>query len=265
MKNITIIFFFLFSITLQANTLENMVKEEKGKQRVALIIGNNNYANLVHLKNPLNDARLMRDTLKKSGFSILYKENAEIKDMKNLLKKFAHKIHKGDLGFFYFAGHSVNVDGKNYLVGIDASLDNKVYISHEAIPLNNIIKKMRSSRDRLNVIISDTCRNTITKSAFGNNHFGRGVGKGLLSLANTEGIYIAYSTATTEIVRDGEKGSHGILTEYFVQNLKKEGATIEEIFQTTKKDVLDRTNSKNIINIYNQMMGDFFFILPPKK
>ena len=255
MKNIVVVFFFIFSVSLQANTLNNIVKKERGQQRVALIIGNSNYNHLVHLKNPLNDAQLMRDTFKKSGFTMLYKENATIREMKKLLKKFAHKVHKGDLGFFYFAGHSVNVDGKNYLVGVDALLDNKVYISHEAIPLNNIIKKMRYAKNRLNMIVSDTCRNTIAKNAFGNNHFGRGVNKGLLSLANTEGIYIAFSTAT-------KTEGQGYLTTSFVHNLTKEGLSIKEIFQATKKDVLKHTHSKSETNIYNHMMGDFFFILP---
>ena len=202
------------------------------------------------------------EILKKNGFTVIYKENAKIKDMKKLLKKFAHKISKGGIGFYYFAGYSVNVDGKNYLVGIDALLDNKEYIEHEAIPLNNIIKKMRNAGNRLNIIISDTCRNTISLNTFGHNHFGRGVGRGLTSISNTEDIFLAYSTATGEIVRDGEKGSNGILTKYFVQNLKKEGATIKEIFNKTRADVYEHTNSKKNVSAYNQIMKDFFFILP---
>lgn len=266
MKVITIIFFYiLFSVTLQAYDLQDIIKEDKRVQKVALIIGNADYSHLLHLKNPINDARLMRETLKKSGFTILYKENATIKDMKKMLRKFAHKIHNGGVGFYYFAGHSANVDGKNYLVGTDALVDNQDYISHEAIPLNNIIKKMRSAGNKINVIISDTCRNTIPLNPFHNNHFGRGVGKGLLNLANTEGIFIAYTTASGEITRDGKKGSNGILTKYFVQNLEQEGLSIEDIFKNTKKDVYKHTKKQQVSSVYKQIMKDYFFILPVNK
>jgi uncharacterized caspase-like protein len=261
MKNM-IIFFIFISVTLQAYNFHNIVQTQSVEPRVALIIGNSDYSTLMHLKNPLNDARLMRDTLKKSGFSVIYKENAKIRDMKKLLKKFAYKISKGGIGFYYFAGHSANVDGKNYLVAIDALLDNRDYISHEAISLNTIIKKMRNAHNRLNILVSDTCRNTVTINTFHNNHFGRGVGKGLLSLSNTEDIFIAYSTASGEIIRDGKKGSHGILTKYLVQNLTKEGTSIKEIFKNTRRDVYTHTDSKQNADAYNKILKDFFFVLP---
>ena len=266
MKSITIILFFIFfSAILEASNLQNIVKKVSVEPKMALIIGNDEYTNLAHLKNPLNDARLMKEVLKKNGFRIIYKENAKIKDMKKLLKKFSHRISKGGIGLYYFAGHSVNVDGKNYMLGIDSSLDNKDYIEHEAIVLNNIIKKMRNSGNRLNIIISDTCRNSISLNAFGHNHFSRGVGRGLTSLSNTKDIFIAYSTATGELVRDGKEGSNGILTKYFVENLKKEGATIREIFENTRKDIYEYTGSKQSPSAYKRIMKDFFFVLPTKR
>ena len=260
MKSITVIF-ILFSITLQAYNLPNLVQKMKTEQKVALIIGNNTYTNLTHLKNTVNDARLMRDTFKQGGYTIIYKENATKNEMKKLLKKFAHKISKGGIGLYYFAGHSVNVNGKNYLLGIDSSLDNKDYIERESVVINNIIKKMNNARNRLNIIISDTCRNTIRLNTFHNNHYDRGVGKGLTSISNTRKIFLVYSTATGEIARDTKNGSHGILTDYFVKNLKK-GTSIKEIFENTKKDVYKHIEGDESTDIRNQMMRDFFFILP---
>ena len=264
MKTI-IIFLILLSVLLQASDFHDIIKKEKTEQKIALIIGNSKYTNLPHLKNPLNDARLIRDTFKKKGFTILYKENANIREMKKLLRKFAYKIRQGGVGFYYFAGQSVNVDGKNYQVGIDASLDNKVYISHEAIPLNNIIKKMRSAGNRLNVIISDTCRNTIAITSYGNHHFDRGVGRGLNPLSNTEGIFIAFTTAADEMARDGKESSNGILTKYFVKNLTKGSANLKEVFTNIEKDVYTHTDAKKNSVAYNQIMNDYFFILPPLK
>lgn len=265
MKNIIIFFLLFFNYALEAYSTQNVIKQEKVKQNVALIIGNSDYASLPHLKNPLNDARLMQKIFKKKGFKVLYKENATIKDMKKLLRKFTHKIHNAGISLYYFAGHSANVDGKNYMLGTDALLDNKNYIRHEAIPLNTIIKKMNSAHNQLNILISDTCRNTVKANPFDNNHFGRGVGSGLLSLANTRGIYIAYSTASSEMKRDGINASNGILTHYFAKNLQTEGLTINNIFTNTKKDVYFDTNTSKYSNVRNKINQDFFFILPKVK
>ena len=262
MKNIIIAIFL--SITLQAYAIKAITTQNvKRTQRVALVIGNSSYTALEELKSALNDARLMRDTLKKRNFKIIYKENASKTELKKLLKKFAHKISKGGIGIFYFAGHSVNVDGKIYLVGADSILDNKDYIEHETILLNNIIKKMRNADNRHNIILLDTCRNIIVSKSY-NNPFGRGVSGGLLSLSNTRGIFLAYTTADGKTARTGG-GLHGILTSYFVQNIKKKGVTIKEAFENTKIDVHEHTNYKQNSTVYNKIKGDIFFIIPSNK
>ena len=262
MKNIIIIFIF-FSVTLQARVIHtinnNDVIEE---QRVALVIGNNDYTNLAHLKNPVNDARLMRDFLKMRGFSVIYKENADKKDMRRLLKEFAHEISKGGIGFYYFAGHSVNVNGKINLVGVDSSIDNRNHIEREVVVLNNIIKKMRNAHNRLNIIVLDTCRNVIKSN---NHHYARGVNGGLTTISNTKGIFLASATADGEVARDGKKGSYGILTKHLVLNLNKGGATLREIFKKTRSEVYEQTDSKKPQGIYNQIKGDYLFIIPPKR
>ena len=262
MKNIIIIFIY-FSVTLHAGVIHVInSSDEREEQRVALVIGNDDYTNLAHLKNTVNDARLMRDMLKKRGFSVIYKENADKKDMRKLLKKFAYKIRKGGIGFYYFAGHSVNVNGKINLVGVDASIDNRSHIEREVVVLNNIIKKMRNAHNRLNIIVLDTCRNVIKSS---DHHYARGVNGGLTSISNTKGIFLASATADGEADRDDKSGSYGLLTKHLVLNFNKKGATLREIFENTRSEVYEHTNSKTPQSIYNQIKGDYLFIIPPER
>lgn len=60
-------------------------------KRVALVIGNNSYANLSperQLKKAVNDARAMRDTLAADlGFTVLYREDADCGAMNGLIKQ----------------------------------------------------------------------------------------------------------------------------------------------------------------------------------
>ncbi len=261
MKNLIIIIFILLSITLHARVIHSITNDDAiEEQRVALVIGNDDYANLAHLKNTVSDARLMRDFLKKRGFSVIYKENADKKDMRKLLKKFAHKITKGGIGFYYFAGHSVNVGGKINLVGVDASIDNISHIEREIVVLNNIIKKMRNAHNRLNIIVLDTCRNTIKSN---NHHYARGVNGGLTSISNTKGIFLASATADGEVARDDKSGSYGLLTKHLVLNFNNKDATLREVFKNTRSEIYELTNRKKPQSVYNQIKGDYLFIIPP--
>ena len=263
MKNLIIIISVFFSVTLQASVIHAIKNsDERDEQRVALVIGNNDYTNLTHLKNPVNDARLMRDLLDKRGFSVIYKENANKKDMRKLLKEFAREISKGGVGFYYFAGHSVNVNGKINLVGVDSSIDNRSHVEREVVVLNNIIKKMRNAHNRLNIIVLDTCRNVIKSK---DHHYARGVNGGLTTISNTRGIFLAAATADGEAARDDKSGAYGLLTKHLLLSFNKKGATLREIFKNTRSEVYEHTSSEKPQSIYNQIKGDYLFIIPPNR
>ena len=266
MKNIIIIIFIFFSVTLQASVIHAIKNSDASEEkRVALVIGNDDYTKLADLKNPVNDARLMRDMLNQRGFSVIYKENADKKDMRKLLKDFAHEIRKGGIGFYYFAGHSVNVNGKINLVGVDSSIDNRSHVEREVVVLNNIIKKMRNAHNRLNIIVLDTCRNIITSKASREHHYGRGVNGGLTTISNTKGIFLASATADGEAARDDKSGSYGLLTKHLVLNFNNKDATLREIFENTRSAVYEHTGSKKPQGIYGQIKGDYLFIIPSNR
>ncbi|MDA7817693.1 caspase family protein [Sulfurimonas sp.] len=243
----------LFSINnLQADRGLKL-KEMKNEQRVALVIGNNNYVNLSKLKNPINDCRAMRDVLSNRGFDVIYKENASKRDMKKLLKKFAHKLKSGGVGLYYFAGHGVNVDGHNFLVGTDSVMDDKDEVEYETLALNYVTKKMKEASNRLNIVILDACRN---------DPFSRSGGGGLAPVSDAKGMFVAYATEAGSVASDGKKGKNGVFTKYLVKNLKEQGATIEKVFKNTRADVYDATDGKQSPGVYNQIRGDFYFTLP---
>ncbi|MBL0708505.1 MAG: SUMF1/EgtB/PvdO family nonheme iron enzyme [Sulfurimonas sp.] len=244
----------LLSTLLLADTDRSVrLKKMKEENRVALVIGNTHYTHLKKLQNPVNDARLMRSILEKRGFDVLYKENATKRDMKKLMKKFSHKLTNGGVGLYYFAGHGVNVDGHNYLVGTNSQMDDRDEVEFETLSLNFITKKMKSAGNRLNIVILDACRN---------NPFGRSGGGGLAPVSNAKGMFIAYATEAGSVASDGKKGSNGVFTKYLVENIQEKGATIESVFKNTRGDVYEATNGQQSPGVYNQIRGDFYFTLP---
>ncbi len=231
------------------------LQQMKLEQRVALVIGNNNYDNLANLQNPINDARAMKKILQSRGFDVVYKENASKIDMVKLLKKFNHKLKRGGVGLYYFAGHGVNIEGKNFLVGTDSSMDDKDTAMYDTLALNLVTRKMKQANNRLNIVILDACRN---------DPFSRSGGGGLAPVSDAKGMFVAYATEAGSVASDGKSGKNGIFTKHLIANMQEKGATIEKVFKNTRADVYDATGGKQSPGVYNQIRGDFFFTLPNK-
>ena len=93
-------------------------------QRLALVIGNSAYQT-APLKNPLNDAEDMAVNLKNLGFEIIIKKNADQRTMEDTIRYFGKQLRNGGVGLFYFTGHGMQVNGRNYLIPIDAKIESE--------------------------------------------------------------------------------------------------------------------------------------------
>ena len=256
--SLLILFITLLTQSLSAKSLSAstdralQLKKMKEEQRIALVIGNNNYQNLSVLKNPINDARSIKEALQRRGFEVIYKENATRRDMKKLISTFSHKLSYGGVGLYYFAGHGINVEGQNYLVAVDSSMESKEDVEYESYALNRITRKMQSAHNRLNIVILDACRN---------DPFSRGGTGGLAPIGNAKGMFVAYATQAGNVANDGAKG-HGVFTKRLIEHMREEGATIEKVFKKVRASVQLDTQGKQSPGVYNQITGDFFFTLP---
>src|SRR5262245_34183178 len=94
------------------------------EKRVALVIGNGRYANSP-LRKPVNDARAMTTTLRSLGFDVIATENVGEKDMRRAILEFGDKLKDGGVGLFFYAGHGMQVAGRNYLIPIDAAISSE--------------------------------------------------------------------------------------------------------------------------------------------
>jgi hypothetical protein len=179
-----------------------------GEYRVALVIGNAHYDHIPTLSNPSNDARFISEQIVASGFELvgggalldLTKPKIEraIADFGRLLSQ-----HPGAVGFFYYAGHGIQVNGSNFLVPTDANPSRIADLSRQAIEVDSLLQEMEDSRTGLNIIVLDACRN----NPFG----GRGIresGAGLAQMRAPRGSIIVYATQPGNIAQDGPSGQN---------------------------------------------------------
>jgi len=126
-------------------------------QKTALVIGNGAYSSSP-LRNPVNDASDMASALKKLGFKVLFKTNANQRTMKKSIRTFGKELRNGGVGLFYYAGHAMQVHGTNYLIPIGAKIESESDVEYEAIDAGRVLGKMEDAGNGLNIIILDACR-----------------------------------------------------------------------------------------------------------
>ena len=88
--------------------------------RVALVIGNGAYRHAPMLANPVNGANGMAEALRDLGFEVVSVIDADRNAMVKAINQFRKTMRADGVGLFYYAGHGMQVDGRNYLLPVDA-------------------------------------------------------------------------------------------------------------------------------------------------
>ena len=249
--NSKLLVILLFVVSLMANTDRSLyVKKYGNEKKLALVIGNANYSGkLAKLKNPVNDARDIKSALQDLGFEVLYSYNANLDKMEELVDKFTYKLQKyRGVGLFYFAGHGLEVDKKNYIVPLGANVSNKYKVKSRTISVDEIVERMQDSGTRLNMIVLDACRN---------DPFHRG-GGGLASMKSAKGTLIAYATAPGGVASDGS-GDNGLFTQSFLKALKTPNLDQLQLFKKVKEDVYAKSNGEQFPYVNDGTIGEFYF------
>ena len=227
-------------------------KPVDAERRVALVIGNGDYKENP-LRNPVNDANAMADTLSSLGFKVLLGKNLGWQAMRRKIIEFGDEINRGGVGLFYYAGHGIQAGGRNYLIPIGAQIKREAEVRAEGISLESVLARMEGARNGLNILILDACRsNPYSRS------FRSGGSAGLAQVSAPRGTFIAYATAPGMVAADGS-GNHGLYTESLIGNLKAPGQTIERIFKKVRVEVARKTGNKQVPWDESSLMGDFYF------
>ena len=226
------------------------------ERRIALVIGNGEYKD-APLLNPINDARAIAQALSRSGFRVTQKENVGRAEMQVALREFGDALKGGGVGLFYFAGHGMQVKGRNFLIPVDANIEREDEVAYSSLDANQVLDKMESANNRLNIVILDACRN---------NPFARSFHSSSTGLAQMEapvGTLVAFATAPGSVASDGS-GQNGLYTQHLLRSMQKPGVKIEDVFKNVRVGVRRDSHGKQIPWESTSLEGDFIFVsLPP--
>lgn len=221
------------------------------EQKVALVIGNSAYPSS-RLRNPVNDAMAMADKLKSLGFDVILKTDAGQREMTRAFSEFGRKLVPGSISLFYFAGHGMQVRGKNFLIPVDAEIDNEASVRSEAVDVEQILDHLSSAK--LSMVILDACRNNPFERRFRS-----GSGNGLAQIDAPTGTLLAYATAPGKVAADGA-GSNGLYTTELLKALDLPGLKIEDVFKQVRVNVLKASNDQQIPWESSSLTSEFYFL-----
>ena len=125
--------------------------------RVALVIGNGDYRHAARLANPANDATDIAQALRKLGFDVTEGRDLDKRGMEDKLREFGRELEKADLAVFFYAGHGMQVGGKNYLIPVDAKLERQGDLNLDTVDVASVLAQMEAER-RVNLVFLDACR-----------------------------------------------------------------------------------------------------------
>ncbi|HEX7335008.1 MAG TPA: caspase family protein [Pyrinomonadaceae bacterium] len=225
----------------------------KNERRTALVIGNGVYTNIPPLKNPSNDAVLVATTLRELSFDVSVATNKSQREMKQLIRGFGQQLRaNGGVGLFYFAGHGVQLNGRNFLIPVDADIQNEADLEDVGIDVNYVLNRMAVSQTTLNIVILDACRNNPFVRSF------RSTQVGLAGVKAPTGTLIAYATAPDSVAFDGDS-TNSPYTEELTKQLRVPGVVLETTFRLVTERVSERTGGRQEPWTADNHKGEFYF------
>ncbi|TCP43303.1 SUMF1/EgtB/PvdO family nonheme iron enzyme [Rhodovulum marinum] len=212
-------------------------------RRVALVIGNGAYRAAPELPNPTNDARAITAALEEIGFEVTAGLDLDGAGLRAAIRDFSRRAEGADLALFFYAGHGIQMAGRNYLIPTDAALEREGDVELYAMPLDLVIAGMERSA-KTNVVLLDACRDnpfeTQLARSMGRARSAALLGRGLAPVETVGGIFVGFATDPGKVAYDGA-GDHSPFTEAVLDHVATEGLEINQMMTRVRADVFDTT------------------------
>jgi uncharacterized caspase-like protein/ABC-type transporter MlaC component len=224
-------------------------------RRIALIIGNANYANAERLTNPKNDARAIAASLRRLGFAeVIERYDLNLNAMSDVIKSFGDKVTDADWAVVYYAGHGIEMGGTTYLVPIDAKLARDTHVQDEAVALDRLLSKVETAK-RLRLVILDSCRNNPFASRMFRTVAGRSIGRGLAQIEPEGGVLVAYSAKHGTVASDGD-GANSPFAEALLAHIEEPGLELQFLFRKVRDRVMESTQRGQEPFLYGSLSSE---------
>jgi hypothetical protein len=232
------------------------------EKRVALVIGNGAYAFQPTLRNPKNDADDVGKALRALDFKVIVGTDLDRSGMNRVLDEFANAVDGADITFVYYSGHGMQLNGVNWLLPVDAQLDNVATINRfRLLPLQDVLETLRLAHGA-KVVVLDACRSNPVENELkrrlaslpGSDR--AAVETQGLAKIKVNGLLVAYSTQSDEVASDGG-GRNSPFTSAFIKYVGEPNVDIRQMFYQVQDEVDRETASKQRPELSISLIGEY--------
>jgi hypothetical protein len=211
-----------------------------------LVFGNSTYQNAPLLPNGTSDAKAIASELEILGFDVSLSLDADLDAMRDSLEVFSARLRPGDVSLFYYAGHGLQVNGTNYLVPVDATLERPADLAFQGQSLDDVIEAI-TVEDNTAIVLLDACRNNpfAGKLLRAKKSRNLNVGSGLAPVQAGKGVYIGFATQPGNVALDGEQ-NHSPFATALLAHMATPGIDIEILMRRVRADVMEATDQQQV-------------------
>jgi uncharacterized caspase-like protein len=230
------------------------------EKRVALVIGNSKYRNTPALTNPVNDASDVAQALTAIGFQVTLKLDGEKRQMDQAIAQFARDANGADAALFYYAGHGMQFQGQNYVMPVDAELQDEISLRYEMTAIEDVKAALERSNG-VKIMVLDSCRNNplaarLVRSISANARDIPNV-RGFARPEKTRGMIVVYATQADDVANDGA-GRNSPFSAAFLKEIKEPGLEIGTMFRRIGSDVYQATNGQQSPELSISLLSEYY-------
>jgi hypothetical protein len=230
----------LSSLGLSDAVAEGLLPSDR---KVALIVGNWDYANASKLNSPSVDIRSIAKVLQAKKFETpRIIQNCTVKEADEAVSKFAQEARTARIALFYYSGHGIQLDGKNYGVPVNFDASQPADEMEMGLFALNWAETAIGRANSLGIMIIDACRENPYLTQLSKNNPYRNFRRGLAPNSDrNEYVLVSYAAGSNQLARDGLVGQNSLYTEKLLAYLKEDSLSVKQVFEQTQTAVCDAT------------------------
>jgi hypothetical protein len=238
---------------------------EKEPKRIALVIGNTNYANLERLPSAATDAEQMKQRLEDLGFEVVLHNDVQtpFKFWQEIVPAFRQKLSTGDFIVFYFSGHGFSYGADSFLAPTELPLLMTVqHVTDHAIAVESFKSTLETHSPGLILFILDACRSVgaLQIKAKDDPKAENLVAKGPADMERRDtaiNTMIAFATRPGHIaLGSSQEGQLSPFTEALVGNLTTEGKSFSIVFRKAAAELEAATTPPQVAGTFDWSRTD---------
>ncbi|WP_372622977.1 caspase family protein [Falsiroseomonas sp.] len=225
-------------------------------QRVALVVGAGAYQHVPPLPNATNDATDMAGTLRGLGFAVDLVLDPDRAALEGAVQRFGIAARGAEAALFFYAGHAIEVGGRNWLIPVSAELGSPQQLRFQALEVEAVTEQTQAAA-RVSLVVLDACRDnpfrqrwpTASRSA---------AGRGLARVSPATGTLVVFSTAPGAVAADGQ-GRNSPFTAALLRHMPTPGLEVRPMLAEVRRTVREATGGAQVPWEESSLEGSFYF------